>query len=117
MAYRHMNVEIGATAAFWRTFHHDGRWKNKSRMVGAGDAGPPPFSIVTITYKVAVYAPAEWADTLNLFHLYQYVCTLWAHYMHRRQSEGTVHSTSTAGRRDLRVGSRRQEAEPGDRTF
>ncbi len=25
----------------------------------------------TITYKVAVYAPAEWADTLTLFHFYQ----------------------------------------------
>jgi hypothetical protein len=23
----------------------------------------------TITSKVAVYAPAEWADTLTLFHL------------------------------------------------
>jgi hypothetical protein len=29
--------------------------------------------IVTITYKVAVYAPAEWADTLILFHLDQYM--------------------------------------------
>jgi hypothetical protein len=27
----------------------------------------------TITYKVAVYAPAEWAGTLTLFHLYQYM--------------------------------------------
>jgi hypothetical protein len=28
----------------------------------------------TITSKVAVYAPAEWADTLTLFHLlYKYV--------------------------------------------
>ncbi len=25
------------------------------------------------TSKVAVYAPAEWADTLTLFHLYQYM--------------------------------------------
>jgi hypothetical protein len=32
---------------------------------------PPPFTTVTITYKVAVYAPAEWANTLTLFHLYQ----------------------------------------------
>jgi hypothetical protein len=34
-----------------------------------------PFTIVTITYKVAVYAPAEWADTLTLFHFYR--STLW----------------------------------------
>jgi hypothetical protein len=32
--------------------------------------------------------------------------------MHRRQSEDTGHSTSSAGRKDLRVGSRIQEAEP-----
>ncbi len=25
------------------------------------------------SYQVAVYAPAEWADTLTLFHLYQYI--------------------------------------------
>jgi hypothetical protein len=30
------------------------------------------FTIVTITYKVAVYAIAEWEDTLALFHLSQY---------------------------------------------
>ncbi len=35
-------------------------------------APPPPFTIVTITYKVAVYAPAEGADTLPIFHLYRY---------------------------------------------
>jgi hypothetical protein len=38
-----------------------------------GGARPPPFTTVTITSKVAVYAPAEWADTLTLFHLYQYM--------------------------------------------
>jgi hypothetical protein len=36
-------------------------------------AHPPPFTIVTITDKVAVYAPAERAETLTLFHLYQSV--------------------------------------------
>jgi hypothetical protein len=30
---------------------------------------PPPFITFTITSKVAVYAPAERADTLTLFHL------------------------------------------------
>jgi hypothetical protein len=28
---------------------------------------PPPFTISNITYKVAVYAPAERADTLLLY--------------------------------------------------
>jgi hypothetical protein len=35
-----------------------------------GGARPPPFTTFTLTSKVAVYAPAEWADTLTLFHLY-----------------------------------------------
>jgi hypothetical protein len=34
-----------------------------------GGARPPPLITFTITSKVAVYAPAEWADTLTLFHL------------------------------------------------
>ncbi len=38
-----------------------------------GGARPPPRITFTLTSKVAVYAPAEWADTLTLFHLYQYV--------------------------------------------
>jgi hypothetical protein len=40
-----------------------------------GARPPPSYSIVTITYKVAVYALAEraGADTLPLFHLYPYV--------------------------------------------
>jgi hypothetical protein len=43
------------------------------KLAKAGEGGgarPPPFIIFTITSKVAVYAPAEWADTLTLFHLY-----------------------------------------------
>ncbi len=36
-------------------------------------ACPPPFTLFTITNKVAVYAPAERADTLTLFHLYSYM--------------------------------------------
>ncbi len=34
-----------------------------------GGARPPPFITFTITSKVAVYAPAEWIDTITLFHL------------------------------------------------
>jgi len=36
---------------------------------GGAGARPYPFTTFTITRKVAVYAPAEWADTLTLFHL------------------------------------------------
>ncbi len=38
-----------------------------------GGARPPPFPTVTIKYKVAMYAPAEWADTIPLLHLFPYV--------------------------------------------
>ncbi len=38
-----------------------------------GGCTPTPFHYITITSKVAVYAPAEWADTLTLFHLFQYM--------------------------------------------
>ncbi len=42
----------------------------KLALAGAGGgARPPPLITFTITIKVAVYAPAEWADTLTLFHL------------------------------------------------
>ncbi len=63
-----LNTEYtqSGNAAFWRTFHHDGK-------ISPGGCGWAPFTTVTITYKVAVYAPAEWADTLTLFHLYQYM--------------------------------------------
>ncbi len=46
----------------------------KSVLAGeGGGARPPPLITFTLTSKVAVYAPAEWADTLTLFHLYQYM--------------------------------------------
>jgi hypothetical protein len=38
-----------------------------------GGARPPPLTIVTITNKVAVCAPAVRADTLPIFHLNPYV--------------------------------------------
>ncbi len=44
----------------------------KLAKAGEGEgvgARPPPFTTFTITSKVAEYAPAEWADTLTLFHL------------------------------------------------
>jgi hypothetical protein len=43
----------------------------KSSLAGeGGGAGPLPFTIFTITYKGAVYTPAERADTIPLFHLH-----------------------------------------------
>jgi hypothetical protein len=48
----------------------------KLAQAGEGEGGVhahPPLTTFTITYKVAVYAPAQWADTLTLFHLYQYM--------------------------------------------
>jgi hypothetical protein len=47
-------------------------------LVRVGGTRPPPLITFTLTSKVAVYAPAEWADTVTLFHLYQYMllCTL-----------------------------------------
>ncbi len=43
----------------------------KSVLAGEGGARPPPLITFILTSKVAVYAPAEWADTL--FHLYLYM--------------------------------------------
>jgi hypothetical protein len=42
------------------------------KLAQAGEGGgarPPTFTTITITSKVAVSAPAEWADTLTLFYL------------------------------------------------
>ncbi len=47
----------------------------KSALAGeGGGCTATPFQPITITYKVAVYAPAERTDTLPLFHLYP-ICT------------------------------------------
>jgi hypothetical protein len=52
----------------------------KSAQPGAGGGGgvarPPSFTLSTITYKVVMYAPAERADTLSLFLLYPYMCSV-----------------------------------------
>jgi hypothetical protein len=47
---------------------------------GGGGAHPPHFTIFTITYKVAVCAPAERADTLTLFPFHLYPSTLWVEH-------------------------------------
>ncbi len=51
--------------------HHDGKI-NPGWCRGGGAVRPPTFTLFTITYKVAVYAPAERTDTLPLFLLYPY---------------------------------------------
>jgi hypothetical protein len=51
----------------------------KSALAGEGGGCTPtpgPFHSITIKYKVAVYTPAERADTLPVFSLYP-ICTLW----------------------------------------
>jgi hypothetical protein len=58
-----------AIADFWRTFSHDGKISPGWR--GWGGGRPPRFTLVTLTYKVAVYALATRANTLTLFH-YRY---------------------------------------------
>ncbi len=63
----HHRVHRVITSAFWLTFSHEGKI---SLAGGVGGARPPPFITFTITSKVAVYAPVEWADTLTLFHFY-----------------------------------------------
>ncbi len=62
----------------------------KLAQVGEGEGcTPTPFHYSTITYKVVVFAPAEWADTLTLFHLYQYMYSVGSlHYINRRQDTG-----------------------------
>jgi hypothetical protein len=67
-----------AIADFWCTLHPT--MMEKSTLAGEGGGCTPiPFQPITIPFKIAVYfAPAEWADTLALFHLYQYLySTLW----------------------------------------
>ncbi len=44
----------------------------KSTLAG-DEGGDPCFTLVTITHKVFVYAPAEREGTLPLFHLYPYM--------------------------------------------
>ncbi len=70
------------------------------KLAQAGKGGglhacPSPFTISTITYKVAVYAPAEMADTLPLFLLYPYMYSVGAiaimkYYLMGRVEKGDV---------------------------
>ncbi len=54
-----------AIADFWRIM------MEKSPL--AGEGGGVHAQAITIPHEVAMYAPAEGADTLPLFHLYPYM--------------------------------------------
>ncbi len=57
---------------FLAHIHHDGNIS--PGWWGSGmSAHPPTVILVIITYKGAVYAPGERANTLPLFHLYPYI--------------------------------------------
>jgi hypothetical protein len=53
-----------AMTDYWRTFNRDGK------------ISPGWCEWGTIMYKVAVYAPAEKADTLPVFHLHPYMYSM-----------------------------------------
>ncbi len=85
------------TAAFWRTSHHDGKLAQAGH--GGGGARPPPFTYHHV--QSVVYAPAERADTLPLFHLYPYMCSvdpsLYAGTGGRRKQLGQMRQVLTTG--------------------
>jgi hypothetical protein len=61
-----------------------------------GGARPPPFTIFTVTYKVAVYDPTKRADTLPLYHLYHNVLCASQHGPLRDlQTHHLTHSMAT----------------------
>ncbi len=73
------------------------RLKNQPSLVRVGGARPPPFTLFTITYKIAVYAPAEWACTYSLHSPYFIsinICTLWRRVM-SSYSVTAVHTQET----------------------
>ncbi len=79
-----------AMADFWRTFRHDGKistgWWGRRR----GVHGHPPFTLFTITYKVAVYTPAERKDTSPYFISTLYVLCGGLQQPHR-EKENRAH--------------------------
>jgi hypothetical protein len=67
--YKHLRVHTE-----WQRLLSGVHFIMMEKLAQAGMGGgctPTPLTIATITYKVAVYAPAEWAETLTIFHLYQ----------------------------------------------
>jgi hypothetical protein len=79
----------------------------KSALAGEG-GGCTPTPFITITYKVAVYASAEWADTLPLFHFYtlymysvpqsviifldKFVCSIFPKFSNKAQSYNKIYA-------------------------
>ncbi len=66
-----------------------------------GGARPPPLITFTLTSKVAVYAPAEWADTLTLFHLYQYMYSMVGTTVNWTYNQSLYTVTSTLERGEM----------------
>ncbi len=62
-----------ATAAFWRTFHHDGKISPGWWRWGVH---AHPLSLYLPSRTATKYPPAERADTLPVFHLYP-ICSQW----------------------------------------
>ncbi len=65
-----------AIAAFWRTFHHDGKI-SPAWWGWEVHASPPSFTISAITYRVVVsYAPAERAVICSSYFYSSPTCNL-----------------------------------------
>ncbi len=79
MVWVNHRLHIVATATLC-TFHHKGKTAQPGEGEGRGCmSSPPPFTIFTITFCTKLwckYTPAERANTLPLFLLYPYTCTL-----------------------------------------
>jgi hypothetical protein len=73
---------------------HSIKMEKSAQLVRVGGARPSPFILVTITYKVAVYAATERADTLPLFHLYPYMYSVVRHKKKISEEEGKSFTSS-----------------------
>ncbi len=75
-----------ATAAFWRTFNHDGKITQVSE---AGGTRPTPFTILPSGTKLqcTLQLRGQISDMLPLFHLYTYMYSM---VLRNDQREGTI---------------------------
>ncbi len=83
-----------ANADFWRTSHHDG--KICPGWCGLQHIYAHPLWPITIMYKVAVYAPAERADTppsiSSLPYMHSVDCPLFANFCTARRCDVSLNS-------------------------
>ncbi len=83
---------------FYRRVHTEWQWllsgvhsiilQKLAQACEGGGCMPSPFHYSS--HHVKVHVPAEWADTLTLFHPYPHVQTLWI--IHSNGSSKNVHS-------------------------